>query len=60
MPDAKVVPRRDLQVVRFEKREIRVGHFPIGIDFDSFEKGARSDTVVQRSSCCAPLFPVVS
>jgi alpha,alpha-trehalose-phosphate synthase [UDP-forming] len=49
MSDATVVPRRGLQLVRFEKREIRVGHFPIGIDFDSFENAARSDTVAQRS-----------
>src|SRR4030095_226226 len=34
---------------RFEKRDIRVGHFPIGIDFDSFESGARSETVAQKS-----------
>src|SRR4029450_3669944 len=49
MSDARVVPRRELQLVRFEKREIRLGHFPIGIDFDSFEKGAMSDAVARRS-----------
>jgi trehalose 6-phosphate synthase/phosphatase len=49
MSDAKVVPRRELQLVRFEKRQIRLGHFPIGIDFDSFEKGAMSDGVTRRS-----------
>ena len=49
MIDAKVVARRDLQLVRFENREIRLGHFPIGIDFDSFEKGAMSEVVAQRS-----------
>src|SRR5207253_11258165 len=41
MSDAKVLSRRELQLIRFEDREIRVGHFPIGIDFTSFEKGAR-------------------
>src|SRR5438105_4726656 len=49
MSDARVVPRRDLQLVRFEKRQIRLGHFPIGIDFDSFERGATSDAVTRRS-----------
>ena len=49
MSDARVVPRRDLQLVRFEKRQIRLGHFPIGIDFDSFERGAMSDAVTRRS-----------
>src|SRR5437762_12502009 len=49
MSDAKVVPRRELQLIRFEKREIRLGHFPIGIDFDSFETGAMSDVAIRRS-----------
>ena len=57
MSDAKIVPRRDLQLIRFEKREIRVGHFPIGIDFDSFENAARSDTVAQRSQQLRATFP---
>src|SRR5438067_1300007 len=57
MSDAKVVPRRELQLIRFEKREIRVGHFPIGIDFTSFEKGARSDTVEQRAQRLRVSFP---
>src|SRR6266478_4413786 len=47
--DAKIIPRRELQLIRFEKREIRVGNFPIGIDFDSFENGARSDAVAKKS-----------
>ena len=49
MSDARVVPRRELQLVRFEKREIRLGHFPIGIDFGAFEAGAMSDAVTRRS-----------
>jgi trehalose 6-phosphate synthase/phosphatase len=49
MPDAKVVSRGETHVIRFEKRKIRVGHFPIGIDFDSFENGAKSEAVTQRS-----------
>src|SRR5881296_3856854 len=57
MSDAKVLSRRELQLIRFEDREIRVGHFPIGIDFDSFEKGARSDTVEQRAQRLRVSFP---
>ena len=55
--DVKIVPRHDLQLVRFEKREIRVGHFPIGIDFDSFENGAMSDTVEQSAQRLRDTFP---
>src|SRR5438270_5035686 len=57
MSDARVVPRRDLQLVRFEKRQIRRGHFPIGIDFDSFENGAMSEAVAQRSQRLRANFP---
>ena len=57
MSDVKIVPRRELQLVRFEKREIRVGHFPIGIDFDSFEKGAKSETVEQKAQRLRVTFP---
>src|SRR5437667_2411517 len=57
MLDTKVLPRRDLQLIRFEKREIRVGHFPIGIDFNSFENGARSDAVEQRAQRLRVTFP---
>ena len=57
MSDARVVPRRELQLVRFEKREIRLGHFPIGIDFESFEKGAMSDAVARRSQQLRAAFP---
>src|SRR6266571_4861439 len=57
MSDAKILPRRDMQLIRFEKREIRVGHFPIGIDFDSFENGARSDTVAKKSQQLRDTFP---
>src|SRR5216117_921405 len=49
MPDAKVLSRGETHVIRFEKRKIRVGHFPIGIDFDSFENSAKSEAVAQRS-----------
>ena len=55
--DTKILPRRDLQLVRFEKREIRVGHFPIGIDFDSFENGASADAVAKKSEELRVTFP---
>src|SRR5216117_4489682 len=55
--DAKIIPRRDLQLIRFEKREIRVGHFPIGTDFDSFQNGARSDTIAKESQQLRDTFP---
>jgi trehalose 6-phosphate synthase/phosphatase len=57
MPDTKVVPRRELQLVHFEKREIRVGHFPIGIDFDAFESGAMAEAVAHRSQDLRANFP---
>ena len=57
MLDAKVLPGHDLQLIRFEKREIHVGHFPIGIDFDSFENGAKSDRVEQRAARLRVTFP---
>lgn len=57
MSETKIASRRDLQLVRFEKREIRVGHFPIGIDFDSFAKGAKSETVEQKAQRLRVTFP---
>jgi trehalose 6-phosphate synthase/phosphatase len=57
MPDAKVLSRDELHVIRFEKRKIRVGHFPISIDFDSFENGAKSEAVVQRAQQLRASFP---
>jgi trehalose 6-phosphate synthase len=55
--DLKIIPRRDAQLVRFENREIRVGHFPIGIDFGSFENSASSDAVAQRAQRLRATFP---
>jgi len=46
-----------MHVIRFEKRKIRVGHFPIGIDFDSFENGAKCEAVTQRSQQLRASFP---
>jgi trehalose 6-phosphate synthase len=49
MPDTKVLSRGDTHMIKFEKRKIHVGHFPIGIDFDSFEKDAKCEAVAQKS-----------
>jgi alpha,alpha-trehalose-phosphate synthase [UDP-forming] len=57
MSDARIVPRRGLQLIRFEKREIRFGHFPIGIDFGAFEAGAMADAVARRSQQLRATFP---
>ena len=57
MTGTEVVPRSELQLIRFEKRQVRVGHFPIGIDFDAFESGAKSDTVEQKAQRLRVTFP---
>jgi trehalose 6-phosphate synthase len=57
MPDAKFLSRAEMHVIRFEKRKIRVGHFPIGIDFDSFENDAKSEPVAKRSQQLRASFP---
>src|SRR5881394_3532861 len=57
MPDAKVLSRDDLHVIRFENRKIRLRHFPIGIDFDAFENGAKSEPVAHRSHQLRARFP---
>ncbi len=44
--EVEVVSRkRHYDVLRFEGRTLRVGHFPISIDFDEFDNGARSKEV---------------
>ena len=57
MTGTEVVPRSELQLIRFEKRQVRVGHFPIGIDFDAFESGAKFDTVEQKAQRLRVTFP---
>ena len=57
MPDTKVVSRGETHVVQFEKRKIRIGHFPIGIDFHTFENGAKCEAVAQRSEQLRTSFP---
>ena len=55
--DGKIVPGRGLELIRLDEREIRVGSFPIGIDFESFEKGAASEEVRLRAEELRAGFP---
>ncbi len=57
MPEGNLLPSRKLQVIRFDKRKIRAGRFPIGIDFESFEKGAVSEEVARRARELRAAFP---
>jgi len=57
IPNAETSPRRGLQIIRFENREVRVGRFPIGIDFESFQKGAASKEVARRARALRAAFP---
>jgi trehalose 6-phosphate synthase len=57
MPDAKALSRGNTHMIKFEKRKIHFGHFPIGIDFDSFEKGAKCEAVEQKSQQLRASFP---
>src|SRR5919106_5503608 len=57
MPGTKVLSRGDTHVIRFEKRKICIGHFPIGIDFESFENGAKSEAVAGKSPQLRARFP---
>jgi trehalose 6-phosphate synthase len=57
MSDADVLPGSGLQLIRLGKREIRVGIFPVGIDFGAFEKGASSEEVAQRARDLRAAFP---
>src|SRR5437667_10163767 len=56
--DAEVIAGTGgLQLIRLNGREIRVGSFPIGIDFESFEKGAASEEVARRAQELRAAFP---
>src|SRR5439155_320173 len=57
LPDAEVLPSSGLQRIRFSGRTIRAGSFPIGIDFESFEKGAASEEVARRARELRATFP---
>jgi trehalose 6-phosphate synthase len=55
--DAELLQSRGLQFIQWNKRKIRVGSFPIGIDFESFEKRAASEEVEQRARKLRSAFP---
>ena len=57
LPEAEAQAGPKLELIRFDRREIRAGRFPIGIDFDSFEKGARSEEVAKRARELRAAFP---
>src|SRR3989449_2229483 len=57
LPDAEVLPSSGLQLIRSSGRTIRAGSFPIGIDFESFEKGAASEEVARRARELRAAFP---
>ena len=46
---ARVASHGSLHVVHFEGREIRVGSFPIGIDYDDFARRAGEEEVARRA-----------
>src|SRR6266567_2996827 len=57
MSEAEVLPGTGLQFIHLNGRKIRVGSFPIGIDFESFGKRAASEEVGQRVSELRAAFP---
>ncbi len=57
LPEAEAHAGAKLERIKFEGREIRAGRFPIGIDFDSFEKGALSAEVAKRAHDLSAAFP---
>src|SRR5205823_6499125 len=57
LPEAEILPRAGVQRIRYRGREIRASRFPIGIDFESFEKGAASEEVAQRTRKLRAAFP---
>src|SRR6266516_2002585 len=57
LSDAEVLPSAGIQRIHYGGREIRASRFPIGIDFESFEKGAVSEEVAQRTRKLRAAFP---
>ncbi len=57
LSDAEVRPSTGIQRIRYGGREIRASRFPIGIDFESFERGAVSQEVAQRTRKLRAAFP---
>ncbi|MEE8433340.1 MAG: trehalose-6-phosphate synthase [bacterium] len=45
LPEIKIFGKGNIQVVRLEDREVRIGHFPIGIDFNTYANGGQSQEV---------------
>lgn len=45
LPEIKIFGKGNIQVARFEDREVRIGHFPIGIDYHAFANGGQSREV---------------
>lgn len=45
LPEIKILGKGKIQVARFEGREVRIGHFPIGIDYNAFATGGQSQEV---------------
>ncbi len=50
MKGTRITRREDTYIVHVDGREVAVGSFPIGIDFDGFDERARSETVVARAN----------
>src|SRR5436190_18716568 len=57
LPEAEILPSAGIQRIRYRGREIRASSFPIGIDFESFEKGAESEEVAERARKLRAAFP---
>ncbi len=50
MPEVEVVTRqRYYTLLRYGERVVKVGHFPISIDFDEFNEAARSKEVAEAA-----------
>ena len=48
LPEASIDEKGPITEVRLGSRTVKVGAFPIGIDFKSFEEAARSEDVARR------------
>ncbi|HEV8577602.1 MAG TPA: trehalose-6-phosphate synthase [Thermoanaerobaculia bacterium] len=48
LPEAEIVEEWPVSVVHLGARTVRVGAFPIGIDFQGYEESARSEDVTRR------------
>lgn len=55
--EAKIGRDAGMPLIHLNGREIHVGNFPIGIDFESFEKNATSEEVTRRARELRDAFP---